>query len=228
MLGLMLCVLSTTLLATFFHPKSWVSQGNSLPLTDFEPTYMESIAPEIVSILWYSPSTGNGSYLLYHVNVGADMIVYSYGSPKFPTLVASWDPTVSDIPSVVRLSRFRFGWPLRALSYDDFTTGQSLGNPLVAAYHQKANSLAGSHRGLDRPSWLPGFIPLRRVPIAVDWAALFLNIVVWTVICYAILSIRPMLRAISARRRKKRGLCIRCTYPLEGLTRCPECGTDRA
>jgi|GEM_PF-4938429 len=35
-------------------------------------------------------------------------------------------------------------------------------------------------------------------------------------------------RAFVRRRRRSAGLCVRCRYPLAGLPRCPECGTDQA
>ncbi len=156
------------------------------------------------------------------------MVVYSYGSADFTQKATPWDPTVSDIPNAVSLSRFRFGWPMRMLHFDDFTTGQSTINPLVAAYHQKGYQLAGRHRGLDRPSWLPGFIPLYRVPIALNWFALVVNVLAWSAICYALLSCRPLIRAWIQRRRRSLGLCVTCKYPLEELAQCPECGTARA
>lgn len=233
--GLALCTLWTILLFTYLPTNSWTSKIGALPLENFDPTYLEPIAPDLLQVMRLSPTPGRGFYLIYNVDLGINKTMYGYrdttvSRPRQPgsPVVITWDPTQSEIPDAVSLSRYQFGWPFRMLSYDEITTGLSTNDPLVAAYHQKVDALAGAHRGLDRPAWLPSSIPLRRVPIAVNWVALFLNVVVWSVISFAILSIRPMIHAISVRRRKKLGLCIKCKYPLEGLSRCPECGTPRS
>lgn len=233
-LGLVCCVVWTGVLIAFLHPNSWTSKTGPLPLDQFEPTYLEQVAPELVQILKLYPTEGSGIYRIYSLNIGISHTMYSYrrttaSRPRTPgTRVRTvWDPTRSDIPDGVELSRYEYGWPFRTLSYDEIRTGLNTTDPLVMAYHQKAYALAGPNRGLDRPAWLPSFVSLRRVPLAVNWQALMLNVVVWSAICYVILSIRPLLRAMRIRRRKSRGLCIDCRYPLDELTQCPECGTPR-
>ena len=234
-LGAVLCLLWTSLLFTYLRPNSWTSNKGALPLDNFEPTYIEPIAPELTQIMRLTPTPGSGRYLIFNVDVGISLEMYTYGTTKVSrTMIPGSraaplrDPTQSDIPDAVGISRYQYGWPFRMLSFDEITTGLSTTDPLVMAYHQKAYDLAGAHRGLDRPAWLPSFIPLYRVPIAFNWFALILNVLAWSVISYAILSIRPMLRALIVHRRRKLGLCCNCKYTLEGLTQCPECGTPRA
>lgn len=219
-------MLWTSLLFTYFLTNSWTSKTGPLPLDSLEVTYLEPIAPELLQIYRLYPTPGKGRYMIYNVDIGIRHTMYGYrdANTKRDT---PWNPAVSDIPTSVTLSRFEFGWPFRMLNYDTISTGLSTDDPLVMAYHQRAYALAGANRGLDRPVWLPNFIPLKRIPIAVNWVALFLNVLVCSVICYALLSCRPLVRAWIRHRRHKLGLCVNCKYTLEELSQCPECGTLR-
>ncbi|MEX0876808.1 MAG: hypothetical protein WD114_05050 [Phycisphaerales bacterium] len=221
-LGSVLCALITALLLTYLRPTNWVSRSGTLPLSEFEPTYLEPIAPELGGVFRFSPSTGNGSFLVYRINVGSDMMNYSYGFPEM-----RWDPARSESPSAVQLRRYRFGWPMRFLSYDEISTGASVNNPVVMAYHKRAYALAGARRGLDRPSWLPEFIPLFRVPTAVEWLPLAINLLLWSLAAFLLLAMSPLLKHWIRVRRFRRGVCVKCCYPLEELLRCPECGQER-
>jgi len=225
-LGVVLCLLSTALLLTYLKSWSWVSSGPTLNPDSFEATYLEPIAPELVAVRHHSPSTGNGSFALTGINLGADMVSYCYGVSLWDEGYTPWDPTVDAEPTSVNIMRYRFGWPMRMLHYDDISTGSSIADPIVLAYHQRANAIAGIHRGLDRPSWLPGFIPLYRVPIAVNWFTLVINVLTWSALCYALMSCLSWLRAWIQRRRIKGGLCASCKYPVGDFERCPECGTE--
>jgi len=220
-------MLTTGLVMTWLQPSSWTLQADLNP-AEIEPQYIEPIAPRLSSATVAIPAGGGGEALLGGVNLGVDSLTFEYGASIWDLNYQPWDPSVSDEPTNVSLIRYRFGWPMRFLSYDDISTGASVNNPVVMAYHQRAYGLAGVRRGLDRPSWLPGFIPLYRVPIAVDWWHLAVNLLLWTLVAFALLGLRPLVRRWIRTRRLKGGVCVGCCYPLEDLKICPECGTARA
>ncbi|MFG0244762.1 MAG: hypothetical protein ACF8MF_01755 [Phycisphaerales bacterium JB052] len=227
-LGVVLCLLSTALLLTYLKSSSWVSSGPTPNPESFQATYLDPIAPELVEVRHHSPSIGNGSFPLSGINLGADMVSYSYGISLWDKGYTPWDPTVDAEPTSVNIMRYRFGWPMRMLSYDDISTGASIAIPSVASYHQRAYQLAGNHRGLDRPGWVPGFIPLYRVPTMIRWDGVVINTLAWACVGYALLSTVPLIRAGIAHRRMQRGVCVVCQYQLDDLQQCPECGTHRA
>jgi hypothetical protein len=226
-LGLVLSVGTCALLATFLFPSHWYVHKSVHP-PSLPPTYLAAIAPELREISVCAPTgpSGNGP-IFWGLNVGIDTIRYGYGDSMWDRDFRPWDPIVSPEPSSVELIRYRFGWPMRAVSMDDVTTGgANAGISTVSEFYRRAYQLAGEHRGLNRPAWLPTFVPMDRVPVAVRWGALAVNTVVWAGICYLILIaggwwLRNRVRA----RRAERGLCTECRYALEGLAVCPECGT---
>ncbi len=226
LLGALFVTITTGLVLTWLHPSSWIVQ-HELSKAEIRPQYIDPIAPELVAIHHHSPSIGNGSFALSGINLGADMVSYSYGNSLWDTGYTPWDPAVDAEPTSVNIMRYRFGWPMRMLHYDDISTGSSIADPIVLAYHQRAYQLAGNHRGLDRPGWVPGFIPLYRVPTVIRWDGVVINMLAWACICYALLSAVPLIRLGIARRRRQRGVCVVCQYPLDDLQQCPECGTQR-
>lgn len=221
-------VFSTTgLVLTWLHPSSWVQQAD-LTRSQLEIQYIEPIAPASLSSATRNvPIGSSGDPLLGGINLGIDFLSYEYGMSIWDPNFQPWDPSTSELPTYVNLTRFRFGWPMRFLSYDDISTGATVNNPTVMAYHQRAYKLAGAHRGLDRPSWLPSFIPLYRVPIAMQWPHLGMNLLAWTLGAFALLAMLPLVRRWIRANRIKRGVCVVCKYPLEGFATCPECGTAR-
>ena len=58
---------------------------------------------------------------------------------------------------------------------------------------------------------------------------LILNPIIVAGIPFLVLIAPPALVMLVRRaRRRSRGRCIYCAYPLDGSTTCPECGTDYA
>lgn len=103
------------------------------------------------------------------------------------------------------LQRVTTGWPLPAMQYDS--------NGAPGAWTHGVPVLGSSTlvAGL-----VPRRLPLRPllVPSVVDAASF--AVVGWTAI-FAVSKFR-------AARRRRRGLCERCAYPVSGLAGCPECG----
>lgn len=60
-----------------------------------------------------------------------------------------------------------------------------------------------------------------QLPIKPIFPGFLINTIFWAAIPYAVLI---ACRALRARRRAKRGLCIRCGYSIGDFARCPECG----
>jgi hypothetical protein len=223
-IGLVMMTTTTALLATFLFPRS-STVVRSPRIDAFPPTYLAPIAPPLTEISKTKPtSVFGGIPLLGTINPGVDSIEYSYGPAFWSDTYRPWDTTVTEEPPTVRLSRYRFGWPMRMLHMDDITTGQSIADPVVMAFHQRAYALAAHHRGLNRPAWIPSFIPLHRIPIAINWTGLAVNTACWGAVCFLLLSCRPLIRFHIHRRRARRGLCPTCRYELQSLPTCPECG----
>lgn len=225
--GISLTLITTGLLVAFLMPSSW-SIAESIPLDEADQTYIAQSSPPLRAFMRAVPADSQGELLFRGLNLGIDFVSYNYGPLMTDDDYELWDPSVDTEPKSIELTRYRFGWPMRVLSFDDITTLSSVNDSRVIAYHQQAYALAGKHRGLDRPSWLPGFIPLYRVPIAANWLGGLVNVLTWSAIVYALLSTKPLIRRWIEHKRSRLGLCVECKYPLEELTQCPECGTQRA
>ncbi len=218
-MGVILTVFIAQSIATFGNLGNWVMDyaPRSYPNP---PTYLSDIAPPLEHTELALPAGVNGEALYLGYNLGFDLIEYTYGG-----LQDTWDIEHADIPPTVYLTRFRFGYPWRAFSFDDLSTGSSIANMKVMSYHQLMYERAGIYRGLDRPNWIPSWMPFYRIPIAPIWTGLFLNILFWSAAWYF-----PgvIWRTVRTHRRKRRGLCLACGYAAEDLDRCPECGSDHA
>lgn len=101
-----------------------------------------------------------------------------------------------------------FGWPLPALRLS--ISKSSFGAVAAPA-------------GIWERRWREGVeLPLLgRVPMRPDWPPLLFNWAVFTVLVCLIIMLLGWRRD---RRRRRRGLCAACAYPLMELSRCPECG----
>jgi hypothetical protein len=225
-IGLAISFAVCALLATFLFPSHWRFQ-KSIPPSAMPPTYLAPMAPELREITRSVPNKyPDDEPVLWGLNIGVDLVCYTYGDSIYVPDSCWWDPLVSHEPPCVALIRYRFGWPLRMMSMDEIETIADPSNSVVAEFHQRARTLAGEHRGMSRPAWLPRSIPLWRVPIAVRWGSLAVNTLVWALFCYLVLSVGGWLirRKISGR-RARRGLCTGCGYEIDGLMVCPECAT---
>ncbi len=107
---------------------------------------------------------------------------------------------------------FRYGFPFRALS--QWTSLQPL---VLPPYH---GSVLVS---------LP-FVGERWIPLAPLWPGFALNTVFYAALAWGLWQL-PL--AIRLRRRRRKGLCVRCGYDFKGLgglalgSPCPECGSAR-
>ncbi len=218
----------TLLLATVLFPTHWTTKA-TLPPSSMPPTYLAPIGPELTGVYIAVPAVPTrGDPLLGGVNLGVDFVSYTYGDSILNPAFQPWDPAVTPDPPSVELTRFRFGWPRRIVSLDDISTGASVADPAVMAYHRRAYALAKEYRGLNRPRWMPRFIPVYRIPVVVNWSNFAVNTAAMTPVAFALLCIPPALRAIRRRRRARRGRCPACGYDLQTLTTCPECGPTDA
>jgi hypothetical protein len=76
---------------------------------------------------------------------------------------------------------------------------------------------------------IPGYLPMfshsgRRIPL-VPLPGLVVDAMFWGAALWLFLGAPGALRRP---RRRRRGLCERCAYPIADLANCPECGTPRA
>lgn len=218
--GLGISILIPELLAAFVLPNSW---GGYLDLsaTTRAPQYLNDIAPAFTRAYQIFPaSPSSGEPLMGGVNLGMDMVNYDYGAGYLDPNFVPWDPSVSSTPSFVNLSRFRFGYPWRSLTWDDLSTGTSVNIPAVMDYHMKMYDRAGIDRGIGVSFISPG----RRLPIAPIWGGLLLNFVFWSIVWFVPGVLRQSIRIHN---RKRKGLCTICGYAVQDFEVCPECGNTR-
>lgn len=103
----------------------------------------------------------------------------------------------------------RAGFPFRCLRW---TSGFSVPPPEVSRW---AEGIMTDYR--TSVMNLP-----RRIPLVPEFAGLLLNVLIY---CLPVHVARAGLRRAIARRRRRKGLCARCTYPVvPRADRCPECG----
>jgi hypothetical protein len=102
------------------------------------------------------------------------------------------------------LQRITTGWPLPAMQYDS--------NPVANAWIGGL-PIAGS-------STIAGLVA-RRLPIRPLVVPFLINAAVFALAVFVLLTVSSTIRAA---RRRSRGLCTHCAYPVSGLATCPECG----
>jgi hypothetical protein len=126
------------------------------------------------------------------------------------------------------ISRFSFGWPMRAMYYDMFLASGGTRQDRQGLF-ARCEAVAG-WRAIKRfPRWVPlasgggGFRAMPRAVLPIGFAVDALTIGLTL----------PMLalafRAFRRWRRQRRGLCTLCGYSRTGLsvdTKCPECGAS--
>lgn len=128
---------------------------------------------------------------------------------------------------VTRPGAMQYGWPFDAWESWYAKKIMVIGNvPVFGGYFHPAYPVAGISAGYypwpagkQSDNCVPRLLPVMPIP----WAALA-NALLWSTPFFALFSYRSWSRASRARR----GLCIKCAYPLDSaLTACPECGTPR-
>lgn len=102
------------------------------------------------------------------------------------------------------------GWPFHGLK-------RAIGNTQV--------DLGVFWEGVPIPVSWQGMLPdsIDTIPIMPAWPGFLLNTLFYGLLIYAA---RTGHVARKRRLRRQRGLCTQCAYPLTGLNRCPECGTE--
>ncbi len=218
MLGIGTTLILTLLLVAFRHTTRWIggpeTQRGILPA----PVYLGDLAPAPTGQYRYVPDDWFRVFWITDFFAGVDCIEYTYGNPD-----VDWDFQNQTLPPKVFLDRYRYGWPCRAIYWDQIHTATSTKNPQVAAFHKRAYQRVGSRRGIDRPAWMPSWIGLYRIPITPIWTGVAVNIVFWSI--FWILAACGW-RWMSTYKRRKLGLCLRCGYEVEDLVICPECGVE--
>ncbi len=114
-----------------------------------------------------------------------------------------------------RIATLGYGWPRVALAADYLQTA-GMQMTLKNGIRFSPEAIAGRYT--------------RAFPTRVVWRGLVENLALYSFIVYLVLLLGPLLRFPKAAlrwKRKRRGLCVQCAYPLEGLAICPECGTEQ-
>jgi hypothetical protein len=215
-MGVLTTIVIAELLAAFWHPTTW-NAVNQPAIYPSPPAYLGELVPAHSTTVYMSALFSMGSGPLSEVsNTGIDFYEFTYNKPRPDTPADG-----IDIPSTIVLTRYRSGWPWRAMYWDSvyiFNSGQF---PNAQSYAKLMSDRAGFKYGLDIPlssSWM-------RLPVMPVWNGLLLNVLLWSVL-WSIPG--PLRYGVRRYRRKRRGLCLACGYAVEDLEICPECGTDHA
>jgi len=113
------------------------------------------------------------------------------------------------------MSVFECGFPARSFR----------GSSIVAMLPRKLSERrALVHADVEWLAWQRGPYQSRdlSLPVGPLWDGIAVNS---TVFGLGLWSVTAMYVAARARRRRGRGRCETCGYPVAGLSRCPECGT---
>lgn len=116
----------------------------------------------------------------------------------------------------------RAGWPFLAMAWWDYRSPE-------AAVPAPTGIEEAWQQGVDIGlASIPGpagrFGVARKIPIRPLWGGFLLNSMVYAFV--AVIGVRGA-AALRRARRRKRGLCERCAYPVSDLAACPECGFAR-
>ena len=213
-MGGLTTIVIAELLAAFWHPTTWnaVNQPATYPPP---PAYLGELVPEHSTTVYMSAHFTFDRDLFSEVsNTGIDFYEFTYNQPR-PDGPADG----IDIPSTIVLTRYRIGWPWRALYWDSVFTFHPGQFPNAQSHAKMMSDRAGFKYGLDIPlssSWM-------RLPVMPVWNGLLLNVLLWSVL-WSVPG--PLLRGVRRYRRMRRGLCLACGYEVEDLEKCPECGTQ--
>ncbi len=123
------------------------------------------------------------------------------------------------------------GWPLAALEWTDAPLlNADLRDPQKSKLNEawgRAWEFGFDYAGTNTQAWSPEM--WRRLPVRASRGGLGLVVdtIVWGVLVWPLVGAG---RAVKRRRRRRRGLCVGCGYPVRDagggwLQQCPECGT---
>lgn len=135
-------------------------------------------------------------------------------------------PTATPVPQPHgphMLHVHRAGWPMASLECDTISDGWGVvfprnpGDTAVWRGGVVVPRIVGGEIRKRAPE-VPDPLPLRPV-----WTGFALDTLLYAAACWTIMGGPFTLRRW---RRVRRGLCLKCGYPVRGLARCPECGRE--
>ncbi len=152
-------------------------------------------------------------------NPGIRATGYSFNESLEPTLeniLLSMDDPNPDFS----MKRIRYGLPMNSVRLDRYNTNASnLPQASLDAFTDELGKKAGLSDGIPITwnAWT------RHFPVVPMWGGLIVDILFWSVLWYALGSVRGKIRSW---RFSRKGRCVGCGYSLEGTAGCPECGRD--
>jgi hypothetical protein len=137
----------------------------------------------------------------------------------------AWDPADPDqIPVFVKITRFYYGWPFRAMYYDWIGINTDGRWDHMKDYFDRVNTAAGIDVGIETPDWWPAVKENRRLPVRPRLGGFILNTLISA---FAWICIASFIRWIIRSKRRRVGRCAECAYQIDELQLCPECGSSR-
>lgn len=165
----------------------------------------------------------NQSFMLLESRGYTQEVLTSFHSNVPPNEEWNWLVAQHDnlVPSIIRdsqqvntfgeLSIYQYGWPFRA-AYYCVLNGKATDTHLALKWRSTGWAWLDAYSSPKSPACFP---------LGVRWAGLAGNVVV-SVLLFG--GMYCGLANLRARRRIKRGLCVKCGYLSKGAAVCPECG----
>ena len=100
--------------------------------------------------------------------------------------------------------------------------GQFITDPNSPASHRPDFPPLAS--GFEIPSWFPKRFHGRTLPLRPMWPGFLYSTLVYGAFAWPVLCAPGFLRKRCRLRRRRRGLCVWCKYPVRAFAVCPECG----
>lgn len=125
------------------------------------------------------------------------------------------------------LWEYRFGWPLRCVSYcraNTVVSPSGAAEPINSQYKFWVDNVGTDHGVID--PFFKGKVrnQIKLLPITPVLSGFILNSLLFGTLLSLPFHGRVMVRTLL---RKRRGACITCGYPAVNLEICPECGTRK-
>lgn len=182
----------------FWIPSEWISAPSAWP------GYLQQCD-------WPAPKSAAQRN---DVRGGATFLQISAGSFPIPQL----ELTQRD-PIHVSLSMIQFGFPMRSMQWNSHNVmcRQDLKELLKCA-----NDAAGYRRGIDiSRMYRGGTFSHHRLPLTLLWPGFAINTLFYAITAWLLVVVPVRFRTY---RRRRRGLCERCAYPIGTSPVCSECG----
>lgn len=141
--------------------------------------------------------------------------VQIYYALRRPTSDSTQDSSAIARVGLDCMVQVRYGWPLRCNSCVVSCYVSSLGAVLDEEGRSATRNIVWCRvdGGVLSRLWA--------IPCGVSWSRAFGNGLLLVAI---VMSCRSTMTALVRRRKRRRQVCMRCSYPVTGLSRCPECG----